>query len=102
MRPAANDSPTHPNEDRAAIKLRDDQFVLVANFLGATDDPKRARFFGLGLRTIYRARAGGYVSDIFIAQTLAALEPHRERLANHNLAADFDALFELDLARAAA
>lgn len=103
MRPAASDSPgTSTESGRASIKLRDDHFVLVTNFLGVTDDTKRARFCGLSLSSIYRARGGGDVSDIFIAATLAALEPHRERLAKHNIGADFDSLFELDVARAAA
>lgn len=94
MRPATSVS-TAEIPGQPVIKLRDPHFVRVTNFLGHADDAKRARFCRVDYNTLRKARAGGSASHVFIANTLAALEPYRGLLAEHRLDTDFDALFEL-------
>jgi hypothetical protein len=77
----------------ARIALCVDQFDLVTNMLGHTTAEAKAAFIGMDPGAVSRARNGGYVSDRFVARTLAALGRHRGWFAKRRTPITFEALF---------
>lgn len=76
------------------IRLRYEQFELMARVLGYTSDNARARLIGTSAKSIYRARKGQLGIDV-VAHILASLIDRRDELATYNLTPTFDALFEV-------
>lgn len=95
----------HDQDDggsRATLRLRQQRFALMFAVLGATKDHEIAELTGYSIRTIRRARAGGQVGEIFVANTVYTLQQHAEELGRYGLRPSLDELFEVVEKREAA
>lgn len=91
-------SNTHDRREantRASIRLKVPKFDLITRVLGCESEAARASLLGVTYITILRARNGGNVGEMFIAQTLAIFQRHAEELHRYNLKPSFDELFEV-------
>lgn len=83
----------HPNTN-AVLRLRVDKFDLMTRVLGCESDAARAALLGLTYRTVLRARRG-VVGEVFVAQTIFALQREGETLGQYGLKPTLDELFEV-------
>lgn len=79
---------------QAAIRLREEQFDAMTSLLGYGNDTTRAKLIGVWPKTVRRAREG-IIGERFMAQTVAALGQHADRLAEYNLRPTLNDLFEV-------
>jgi len=69
--------------DIAGIKLNVERYMQLFRLIGCDTYTKIAAETGVTLRHIRRARRGGVVGGVFMAQTIAALRRHADRLAEY-------------------
>jgi hypothetical protein len=80
---------------RASVRLRAEKYALMWAVLGATTDEEIATATGVHARTVRRARNEGILGEVFMAQTVLALNRHRDRLDRYGLKPSLDELFEV-------
>lgn len=82
-------------ETRYQMYLKVMPFNMVLMQLSCLDDPEAARLLGMKTpKTIKSARAGGAVSDEFMANTIAAFKLNRQRIAHLGIPITLDSFFE--------
>jgi hypothetical protein len=81
-------------ESRHQMYLKATPFNVALMTLDCLEDTAAARLLGLSFKTIQSARDGNPVSDVFMANTMAAFRLNADRLRARGVKISLDEFFE--------